>query len=134
MNTELYKDLDSLTEDLENRDREFDVLNSVIDYLVNRDDEEDSSPEFRRQEDYGFISDVIVLLFPLHPLLGRLLSDSGKLREALSKYLREKVGFPQDYRDYSQETCLNNLKAFREEKQTQYQDIQRKLEKLKVKG
>ena len=134
MNTELHKDIDSLTEDLEIRDREFEVLNSVIDYLENRDDEEDPSPEFRRQEDYGFICDVIVLLFPLHPLLGRLLSDSGKLRDALSKYLREKVGFPQDDRGYSQKTCLNNLNAFRAEKQTQYQDVQRKLEKLKVKG
>ena len=134
MNTELYKDIDSLTEDLENRDREFEVLNSVIGYLENRDDEEDPSPEFRKQEDYGFISDVIVLLFPLHPSLGRLLPDSDKWRNALSKYLRDKFDFPQDYWDYSQETCLNNLKAFRKEKQTQYQDIQRKREKLKVKN
>ena len=37
-----------LSEDVENRRRELVFLDALIDYLSNRDDEKDPSPEFRK--------------------------------------------------------------------------------------
>ena len=116
-----------LGEDLANHDREFAVLNTLIDYLSNRDDEKDPSPDFKKQEDYGFISDAIVVLFALHPLLVRWMPNDDNLGYLLSKYLRDKVNV---HGDYTQEQCLENLKAFRAEKELQYEDLKRAREEL----
>ena len=81
---EMQNDIKKLREDLDNRDREFGVLKAVIDYLSKRDDEKDPSPEFKKQEEYGFISDVIALLCQLHPLLVRWLPDGDEMKYVLS--------------------------------------------------
>ena len=123
----IQDEIEKLQEDLDNRNREFAVLNTVIDYLSDRDDEKDPSPEFKKQKDYGFICDLTVLLCPLHPLLVHWLSDGDNMRDVLSKYLCDEV----DVRgDYTQEKCLDNLKVFPVAKKLQYQDLQRKVDKL----
>ena len=133
MNVEVMQDeIEKLRGDLENRDREFAVLKAVENYLSNRDDEKDPSPEFLQQDEYGFICDLIVLLCPSHPLLVPWLPDGDKMTCVLSKYLRGKVDMQGDYRqgEYTQEKCLENLKAFRSEKKLQYEGKKRELKEL----
>ena len=64
---------------------------------------------------------------PLHSLLVRWLPDGDKMRDVLSEYLCDKVDVQGDY---TQEKCLDNLKAFRAEKELQYQNRKRELEEL----
>ncbi len=133
MNEQTMQDeIEKLREDLENRDREFAMLKAVEDYLSKRDDEKDPSPEFRQQDEYGFICDLTVLLCPLHPALVRWLPDGDKMRGLLSKYLRDKLDMQGEYKqdDYSQEKCLENLKEFYCEKKLQYDNTKRKLKEL----
>ena len=111
-----------LEQDIENRNRELEVLNVLIKYLSNRDDEKDPSPEFKKQKDYGFINDVIVLLCPLHPLLVNYLSKCCNLKNDLSEYLRENCELQLGaLADYNNERCLHNLREFLREKTAQYE-------------
>ena len=132
MNEEaMQSGIEKLREDLENRDREIAVLQAVENYLASRDDEKDPT-EYREQDEYGFICDLAILLCPLHPALVRWLPDGDKMRDVLSKYLRDKLDIQGEYKqdDYTQEKCLENLKALHSEKKLQYDDNKRKLKEL----
>ena len=132
MNEEaMQSGIEKLREDLENRDREIAVLQAVENYLASRDDEKDPT-EYREQDEYGFICDLTILLCPLHPALVRWLPDGDKMRDVLSKYLRDKLDIQGEYKqdDYTQEKCLENLKALHSEKKLQYDDNKRKLKEL----
>lgn len=111
--------------DLENRDRELKVLKTLIEYLSNRqDDKADPNPEFKKQEDYGFVSDLIVLLCPLHRWFVGSLPKGGTLKNRLSAYLRENCDIQfGNLADYDNEQCLANLKEFHQEKRKQYEDL-----------
>ena len=109
-----------LVQDRDNRNRELEVLKTLIEYISKRNDENDPGMEFRKQNDYGFLSDVIVLLCPLHPLIVRFLPEDYQLKDCLSQYLRENCDLQfGDLTNYSNEQCLANLGDFLQEKEAQ---------------
>ena len=73
-----------------------------------------------------------MLLSPSHPLLVRHLPDGEKMQQNLSDYLHDKVNVRGDYKkgDYTQEKGLENVRAFRSEKQMQFDDKKQKLKDL----
>lgn len=127
----MSKKLQQLEEDVQNRKNELELFDGLIEYLRTRDDEKDPNPEFRAQEDYGFISDVIALLLPLHPRLIRHLPENYNLKNDLSKYVRENCNLPfTNPTDYTNDKCVENLVKLLNEKQAQYVTKTKELEEL----
>ena len=129
---EIQNKIENERKDLANREKELAVLDAVIDQMSNRTDEDDPSPDYRKEKDFGLICDLAVLICPLHPLLVRHLPDGDKMQQNLSDYLHDKINVRGDYKkgDYTQEKGLENLRAFHSEKQMQYDDKKRKLKEL----
>ena len=125
----MSKELHELEEDVQNRKNELRFFDALIAYLRNRDDVNDPNPEFRQHWDYGFISDVTVLLLPLHPLLVRYLPDNWNMENDLSQYLRENCDLQLGVLgDYDNDKCLDNLVKFLCEKKRQYIAKKKELE------
>lgn len=136
MSEQKNQELCEAEKNVENRNNEFRCLDGLIEYLRTRDDQQDPSPAFRKAfeegRDRGFIQDVIVLLLPLNPDLLGYLPQNFDMKNRLSEYLLENCKLEHtDAFDYTNEKCVGNLVKFLDEKEKQYKESKKQLDKLK---
>ena len=107
-------------QDFENRKRELNVLNALVDYLSNRDDNKDPNPGFKKFEDYGFIEDLIVVLLPLNSRILAELRGIEVLDAFISGYLADNCELELgELSNYDNKRCVFNLKQIQHEKNEQ---------------
>ena len=136
MSEQKKQELCKVEKDVENRNNEFRCLDGLIEYLQTRNDHQDPSPEFRKAfeegRDRGFIRDVIVLLLPLDPDLLGDLPQNFDMKDRLSGYVLENCKLEHTNAfDYTNEKCVNNLVKVLDEKEEQFKERKKRLEKLK---
>ena len=102
---------------IQNRLREIEVLNALVVYVSNRDDDDD--PDLIRAEDVGFLKDLATIL-------SRSLQQGyDPVANDLSDYLQEQeLGFDfqenkNETPDYTNDMRLRNLRVFMEEELSQ---------------
>ena len=102
---------------IQNRLREIEVLNALVVYVSNRDDDDD--PDLIRAEDVGFLKDLATILSPI------LQQGYDPVANDLSDYLQEQeLGFDfqenkNETPDYTNDMRLRNLRVVMEEELSQ---------------
>ena len=100
---------------IQNRLREIEVLNALVVYVSNRDEDED--PDLIRAEEVGFLKDLATILSPI------LQQGYDPVANDLSDYLQKLAFNFQENKnstpDYTNDMRFRNLRVFMEEKLSQ---------------